>query len=402
MPRLRLGSSIWLDPDRPQIDLEAPRLDTTLTTDVAIVGGGLTGAVVAQACIARGLSVAVLESQRCRRRQHRGQHRAARLRARRAADDAGRPLRPRGGAAHLAPVARRHRRAHRHAARAGACRAISPRDRRSTSPRRERAAARLRHEYELRRAHGLRGRWLEGAGAARARGGPRHGGDRNLGHAQLDPYRACRGLLAAAARRGARVFERTRVTRIDTTPRGVRVHTRGGSVRARSRDRRHRLRHARVPPARRLVLAVAHLRDDHGADGAGRSRTGRHSRRAAVEHGAAVPLRAMGTGGTSHRRRRRSSTGARNHERAAAFARGRRRLARELRTLCPALRGVPFERAWEGLFAVTPGRACPTWARTRATRAISSRSATAATGWRSRASPHACWCARSRGGPIRI
>jgi glycine/D-amino acid oxidase-like deaminating enzyme len=41
-------------------------------------------------------------------------------------------------------------------------------------------------------------------------------------------------------------------------------------------------------------------------------------------------------------------------ERAAAFARGRRRLARELRTLCPALRGIPFERAWEGLFAVTP------------------------------------------------
>jgi glycine/D-amino acid oxidase-like deaminating enzyme len=41
-------------------------------------------------------------------------------------------------------------------------------------------------------------------------------------------------------------------------------------------------------------------------------------------------------------------------ERAEAFVRGRRRLAREARGLIPGLRGVPFERAWEGLFAVTP------------------------------------------------
>ena len=40
--------------------------------------------------------------------------------------------------------------------------------------------------------------------------------------------------------------------------------------------------------------------------------------------------------------------------RAAAFAQGRRRLARDLRALCPGLRDTPFDRAWEGLFAVTP------------------------------------------------
>jgi glycine/D-amino acid oxidase-like deaminating enzyme len=40
--------------------------------------------------------------------------------------------------------------------------------------------------------------------------------------------------------------------------------------------------------------------------------------------------------------------------RAAAFVQGRRRLARNLRALLPGLVGIPFERAWEGLFAVTP------------------------------------------------
>jgi len=41
-----------------------PRQRGEIRTDVAIVGGGLTGAVVARACMARGLSVTVLESER--------------------------------------------------------------------------------------------------------------------------------------------------------------------------------------------------------------------------------------------------------------------------------------------------------------------------------------------------
>ena len=50
-------------------------------------------------------------------------------------------------------------------------------------------------------------------------------GVRTHGHARLDPVRACHGLARAAAVRGAGVFERTPVTRVKTTRRGVEVVT---------------------------------------------------------------------------------------------------------------------------------------------------------------------------------
>jgi len=352
VPRLRLGSSIWLDPERPPIDLEAPRLETSLTTDVAIVGGGLTGAVVAQACIARGLSVAVLESERCGGGSTAantgllvyepdellttiaGRYGlAAALRIWRLSRDA---------TAELTDTLRRWRVPCDLAPRSSLYFATS-----------ERAAARLLHEYELRRAHGLRGRWLEGP-ALRGRAAVRGtAAIETIGHAQLDPYRACRGLLAAAERRGARVFERTRVTRIDTTPRGVRVHTRGGSVRAghvvvatgyATREFR--------PLAGSFSLSHTYAMTTVPMTPADRARVGipdllLWSTARPYHYVRWGPGGRLIVGGADRPRVAES-------ERAAAFARGRRRLARELRTLCPALRGVPFERAWEGLFAVTP------------------------------------------------
>lgn len=46
--------------------------------------------------------------------------------------------------------------------------------------------------------------------------------------AQMDAYRFTHGLLAAAQRAGARVFDRTRVSRTRFTPRGVELHIAGG------------------------------------------------------------------------------------------------------------------------------------------------------------------------------
>ena len=352
MPRLRLGSSIWLDPDRPQIDLEAPRLDTTLTTDVAIVGGGLTGAVVAQACVTRGLSVAVLESGRCGGGSTAantgllvyepdellttlaGRYGlAAALRIWRLSRDA---------TTELAHTLRRWRVPCDLASRSSLYFATS-----------ERAATRLRQEYELRRAHGLRGRWLDGA-ALRARAAVRGtAAIETTGHAQLDPYRACRGLLAAAGRRGARVFERTRVTRIDTTARGVRVWTRGGSVRAGHvivatgyATRQFR------PLAGAFALTHTYAMSTVPLAAAERARVGIPD---VLLWSAARPYHYVRWGPEG----RLIAGGADRplvpaSRREAAFAQGRRRLARELRALCPGLRDTPFDRAWEGLFAVTP------------------------------------------------
>ena len=46
----------------------------------------------------------------------------------------------------------------------------------------------------------------------------------------VDPYRLVTGLAAAAERRGVRIAERTRVTRLETRPDGVRAHTPGGMI----------------------------------------------------------------------------------------------------------------------------------------------------------------------------
>jgi glycine/D-amino acid oxidase-like deaminating enzyme len=59
------------------------------------------------------------------------------------------------------------------------------------------------------------------------------GAIRTRGNAQLDPYRACLGLLRAARSRGARVFEHSAVRRVAQTRDGVRVVTARGSVSAR-------------------------------------------------------------------------------------------------------------------------------------------------------------------------
>jgi glycine/D-amino acid oxidase-like deaminating enzyme len=90
---------------------------------------------------------------------------------------------------------------------------------------------RLRKDYQARRDAGLGHSWLtpravereaalSAAGAIRTRGGA------------LDPYRACVGLIAGAAARGAAVFERAPVTRIRVRSKHVEVTTNGGVVRA--------------------------------------------------------------------------------------------------------------------------------------------------------------------------
>jgi glycine/D-amino acid oxidase-like deaminating enzyme len=55
---------------------------------------------------------------------------------------------------------------------------------------------------------------------------------RHKGSAALDPYRACLGIAAAAAARGARIFERSPVKRVTFTRRAARVFTADGTIRA--------------------------------------------------------------------------------------------------------------------------------------------------------------------------
>jgi glycine/D-amino acid oxidase-like deaminating enzyme len=93
-------------------------------------------------------------------------------------------------------------------------------------------AAMLADEFEQRQRQRLGGRWLSAAALKRATGIDGQAGIRTRGNAQVDPYKACVGLLRAAEHLGARVFERSVVRRIDTGKRQVEIKTRGGTLRA--------------------------------------------------------------------------------------------------------------------------------------------------------------------------
>lgn len=89
----------------------------------------------------------------------------------------------------------------------------------------------LKREYQARRDAGAGGTWLAAAAVAREAALVRSGAIRTHG-AVIDPYRACVGLSAAAASRGARLHEHSAARRIRVTTKHVEVTTGDGTVRA--------------------------------------------------------------------------------------------------------------------------------------------------------------------------
>src|SRR4051812_2830897 len=63
MPRLRINTPIWLAGDRSSAS-RFPALTRQLDTDVAVMGGGITGAAAAWRFADAGIRVAVVEAQR--------------------------------------------------------------------------------------------------------------------------------------------------------------------------------------------------------------------------------------------------------------------------------------------------------------------------------------------------
>jgi glycine/D-amino acid oxidase-like deaminating enzyme len=92
------------------------------------------------------------------------------------------------------------------------------------------AAARLRAEYELRVRSGFDAAWLSPGALRHSTGLAGRGAIRTHGNAQFDPYRACLGVLRAAAVAGAELFERSKVRRIVAGRNGVRLWTGQGMV----------------------------------------------------------------------------------------------------------------------------------------------------------------------------
>jgi len=92
-------------------------------------------------------------------------------------------------------------------------------------------AARLKKDHKARHEAGLEASLLN-ARAARADAAlDAAAGLRTREGAAIDPYRACVGVAAAAAHRGAAVFERSPVRRITFNRKTAQVFTAGGSIR---------------------------------------------------------------------------------------------------------------------------------------------------------------------------
>jgi glycine/D-amino acid oxidase-like deaminating enzyme len=227
--RTRYGSSPWITEFPASRRPGFPRFRNDRTANIVIIGAGLTGAAIAQACAAAGLKPVVLEADRI------GLGTSGRS-AGLLTTDPGLLFRD-VAAAHGLRSARRIFETWRRGALDGAAllRRLNIKCDLEASGSILIAGyddeKRLRRELDARAEAGLdlagltpkqlqSAMKLPAAAAARTREG-----------FTLDPYRATVGLAAAAARRGAAIFEQSRVRKVRFTRKHADVITDGGTIR---------------------------------------------------------------------------------------------------------------------------------------------------------------------------
>ncbi len=203
-----------------------PRLQQDLDCEVAVIGGGISGALIADELAAHGHEVAVLEQ----RDIAWGSTAASTALLQYEIDT------------HLIELSQRY--GERNAALAyRACAAAVERlgevaaELRDVDFRRQRSlyyASRsghlplLREEAALRARHGLALRWLDADELAADYGLRAPGAMLSECAAAVDPYRMTSRLLARLRRRGGQVYDRTCIERLQAKPRGVELRTAEG------------------------------------------------------------------------------------------------------------------------------------------------------------------------------
>jgi len=229
--KTRYGVSYWLDRFPSSRQPSYPRHRGELTTQVAIMGGGMAGCAAAYVFAAAGVRVALFEADRIAQ--------------------GGTVLFP--GLLRLEPAMsflsleeRYGRRVARHMwqtfRRAGLDLGATLRRLKIRSELVTDAAIRiaqsadeervLRREVQALRTAGMDGAWMTPARVRLETGLETAGGVRSAGDGYVDPYRVAIGLASAATGRKAAIFERTAVRKIRTKSRGVEIDTDGGVVKA--------------------------------------------------------------------------------------------------------------------------------------------------------------------------
>jgi glycine/D-amino acid oxidase-like deaminating enzyme len=215
------------------------------------------------------------------------------------------------------------------------------------------AVERLRHEFTLRSRSGFAADWLGVRELRNATGISGRGAIRTRGNAQLDPYRACVGLLRSAVSAGARVFEGSPVRRIDVQKDGVRITTPNGRMDAQGvviatgyatpyfrplagRFRMYRTYVLATGPISALQRAELGLDDAMVWDARRPYHYARWTKDRRLLLGGGDQLVRPG------------------QKRQRQLERARMELRQHFEGVFPALADIPLEFAWEGLFAMTP------------------------------------------------
>jgi glycine/D-amino acid oxidase-like deaminating enzyme len=226
------GRSPWIDRFPKSRIPSYPRHRGDLDVDVAIIGGGLTGCATAYALAAAGIKVALFEADRVGRA-------SSGASAGWITDEP-----PAGFAAIDAALGRR---AARHAWQAWRRAALDfealirrldlkcyaePRAALLVAQTPEQAI-RLERERKARIDAGLDGTFLPARAIGAVAGFPAAAAIRSRDGAALDPYRATLGLAAAAAKRGAKIFEKSPVVKTAFTRDAASVSVGGAVIRTR-------------------------------------------------------------------------------------------------------------------------------------------------------------------------
>jgi len=347
---LRLGAPVWLAGRRRKQTY--PSLHKRCEVDVAIVGGGITGAAVAALFAKAGVRVAIVEAALVGR----GSTAASTALLLREPDLGLRDLGKRYGAAKAARIWQLSADAAREFVRtirrlAHDC-DLRKQDSVYYSQNGE-SLPELRKEYAHRCMKGFGGDWLNPGALRRLTGISGRGAIRTRNNALFNPFEACIGLLNAATGAGAVVFERSPVRRIDQSRDRVDVLTAGGTINAaqviiatgyatkgfQPLVGRFDLTHTYVLATKPLTAAQ---RRDVGLGEVMLWDTARPYHYVRWTEDGRLLL-----GGADHA----LVAGAR---RTAAFARGTRELREYYNALMPALADIGIDYAWEGLFANTP------------------------------------------------
>jgi glycine/D-amino acid oxidase-like deaminating enzyme len=350
-PPLRRGQPVWL-PASTSPRQRYPALRGHHDADVAIVGGGMTGALVAREFAAAGVSVCLVEAALVGR----GSTAASSALLLQEPDQSIAGLARRYGQAASRRIWRLSHDAVRDyiglLGRLDIRCDLEQRDAIYYAPTPD-AARHLRREFDHRSRAGFEGEWLTPVAMRHRAGFAAAGAIRTSGNAQFHPYKACLGVLNAAAAAGARIFERSATTRLDAGRTHVRVRTRGGSI-----------------DAARVVIATGYA-TRHFKPLAGRFRMyGTYV--LATRALTAADRRALGFGDVMIWDTERPYHYARwtadhrlllgggdrivrsERQRTAQFRSATQALRGDFEALLPALADLGVERAWDGLFAMTP------------------------------------------------